>query len=473
MLSKLHLTNFGIHKDLGVSFTPGINTILGNNRRGKTHILESICYALFGKTQNSKIEKIINFDADEAKVELTIGEDTFSRTRTKTQSTLKGITKLELDNKVNLDYSEFLSIFYISSHEQKSLFDATYLRNLLIGLFNLDKYASRFEELNMEYRVLQNAEQTIPVVNTELIQKRLDRVKSVLSGVQEKKAVQYNLDVKILDALRKIDSKTGEIRSHRYTINQQIAKVTQDKCNSCGQNISPAYKATILAEMSAKTAKLDDFSKLVSKKEAEIRGQRETVTAELTKLNDKIYKGQTIIGKLTERLNVPVYKGNKERLKELEQILSILNPKSFPAYLLQIYVPLVTETANNLLQNIFSDMSVCIRTEKPESNRPDFKPMIKRGDNVQEMSDLSGSERAVVNLCFRLGVMVIFKQISKTNIDTLMIDEGFEKVDTENCFHVIDLLKNFLTLNYIKQVLLVTHKMELRDLSDINYIHLD
>lgn len=78
----------------------------------------------------------------------------------------------------------------------------------------------------------------------------------------------------------------------------------------------------------------------------------------------------------------------------------------------------------------------------------------------------------LINLCLRLGIIVIAKQLNNTSIDFLLCDEGLEKIDDENSLLVLELLKNFISLGYLKQVVVVTHKDKLKQLQDVNYINL-
>ncbi len=48
MIHSIHIENFRKHADLTVNFTAGINAIRAQNEAGKTTLLESIAYALFG-----------------------------------------------------------------------------------------------------------------------------------------------------------------------------------------------------------------------------------------------------------------------------------------------------------------------------------------------------------------------------------------------------------------------------------------
>jgi len=472
MLKKLHNKNFGIHKDLTVKFREGINAVIGPNRTGKTQLMESICFGLYGKTQNSKLEKIINFDADKAQVDLSLSEFDISRNRTKTGSSMSGIKKLELDTKLNLDYQEFLSIFYISSHEQKSLFDPSYLRQFLISIFDLDKYSRKHQELKAEYRGLKAVDVEIKKPNIPLLKHRFARVKKIVEREKINLEKYETISKKITKALTQLASKEGELNTKKRIIKKKYVLLKSGKCPECSRPYDKKHIEEGLKKAKINFDKIQQYEKSFAIKRREYESKEEKCDTLINQIMARINRGRRILTILKERSRETVVKTNKERIKELEKIIPIFDPKGFPSYLLQVYVPVITQTANNLLSVIFPDTIVDIRTERPESNRPDFKPFIHRGEEILEMKDLSGSERVLVNLCFRLGIMVIFKRLCNTCIDFMLIDEGLEKVDDNNCLRILDLFENFMNLGFLKQVVMVTHKDILKKQEQVNYVEL-
>jgi DNA repair exonuclease SbcCD ATPase subunit len=472
MLEKLQNKNFGIHKDLTVEFQEGINAIIGQNRTGKTQLMESICFGLYGKTQNSRLEKIINFDADKAEVDISLTDFEISRSRTKSGSSMSGIKKLDLDNKLNLQYQEFLSIFYISSHEQKSLFDPSYLRQFLISIFDLDKYSRKHQELKAEYRGLKAADVETKKPNIPLIKRRFAKVKGIVEHEKIGLEKYETISKKITKALNQLASKEGELNTKKRIIKKKYALLKSGKCPECSRPYDKEHINNGLKKAKVSFDKIKQYEEKFDLKRKEYETKDEKCDKIIAGINRRINRARRILTVLKERSRETSVKVNTKRIKELEQIIPIFDPKGFPSYLLQVYVPVITQTANNLLNVIFPDTVVDIRTEKPESNRPDFKPFIHRGEEILEMKDLSGSERVLVNLCFRLGIMVIFKRLCNTCIDFFMVDEGFEKVDNDNALKVMKLFENFFSMGFLKQVILVTHKDILKTQENINYIEL-
>ena len=472
MLKNVKLTNFGIHNSLDITFKEGLNAIIGENTAGKTQIMESVCYALFGKTQNSKLEKIINFDADKAISEINLNDTIVQRDRTKATSSLNKIKKIEFVILLNINYKEFLSIFYISSHEQQNLFDASYLRNFLIELFNLNEYSTVYQRLNVELNTLTQINTEIAKVNKELLKKRYLRIKNY-KITQEEKVNKYKTGLSnIRTDVNTLYSSKGKIEQKFSEIQRKANLLKEGKCSKCERE----YSST---DVKQGLTKLNEAILLMKTKESKlITVLNETKLKEakyqraINKVDDKISRCNRVLTIIKEQANKKTELRNEKRIAEIKSVLSVFSPKAFPSYLLQAYIPVIINTANKLLRLIFKDTTVDIRTERAESNRPDFKPFIKRGKETLEMKDLSGSERVLVNLCFRLGVISIFKQLCKTEIDFMLIDEGLEKIDNENSIKLIQLFNYFFKLNFLNQIIIVTHKDILKQQENINYIEL-
>jgi len=472
MLKNVKLTNFGIHNSLDITFKEGLNAIIGENTAGKTQIMESVCYALFGKTQNSKLEKIINFDADKAISEINLNDTIVQRDRTKATSSLNKIKKIELDNLLNINYKEFLSIFYISSHEQQNLFDASYLRNFLIELFNLNEYSTIYQRLNVELNTLTQINTEIAKVNKDLLKKRYLRIKNYKNTKVDKVITYKEALERLRNNINTLYSSKGKIEQKFSEIQRKTNLLKAGKCSKCEREYSSTdiekglkklKEATLLLKV--KESKLTQMKNKLALSEAKFQRA-------INNLSDKIDRCNRVLTIIKEQANKKTELRNEKRITEIKSVLSVFSPKAFPSYLLQAYIPVIINTANKLLRLIFKDTTVDIRTERAESNRPDFKPFIKRGKETLEMKDLSGSERVLVNLCFRLGVISIFKQLCKTEIDFMLIDEGLEKIDNENSIKLIQLFNYFFKLNFLNQIIIVTHKDILKQQENINYIEL-
>ncbi len=69
-LTELELRNFRNYEQVNVSFTPGVNLIVGDNAQGKTNLLEAISYLGSGKSfRAQKTAEMVRFGAEFADIE--------------------------------------------------------------------------------------------------------------------------------------------------------------------------------------------------------------------------------------------------------------------------------------------------------------------------------------------------------------------------------------------------------------------
>lgn len=471
-MDKLILTNFGKHIKKALEFKPGINIIKGKNRVGKTWILEAIPFAYYGKTKSSKIEKIVNYGAEKATVEI-VGDVNIKRSRTRKLSKLEKPTKLELDNKLNLAYQEFLRMFYISARESFELFEPSYFRKFLISLFDLEKYSKTYQKLRMQKQNLEALVDAGKQVNTKLYEARALRIIKIQGYWKER---LKNITGKVADlnvGIQKLYTKQGQITAKAEQLRSRANLIARDKCPTCERTFDKTKSQNELQEIKTKFLKLKELKVKVASAREKYSKAIQSFQKRQEKIHSKISKCSSLYAITKERGKEIPARGNLNRIKELESILPFFNPKGFPSYLLQIYIPVIQETANRLLRMIFPDMALEIRTTKPDSNQPDFKIFIVRNsEEVEELTDCSGSETVIINLCLRLGIMVIFKQLNKTCIETMLIDEALSKLDDVNAVKILKLLKNYIEMGYLKQVILVTHKDILKNQEGVHYIEI-
>lgn len=73
-IRRLYLENFGSHQRTELTFSDGVNAIIGNNGAGKTTLLEAIAYALYHKAERP-VEDLIRAGAPRMRVELVFEVD--------------------------------------------------------------------------------------------------------------------------------------------------------------------------------------------------------------------------------------------------------------------------------------------------------------------------------------------------------------------------------------------------------------
>ena len=180
IISDIYLENIRSHNRTTVKFIEGINIITGNTGSGKSSILMSIEYALFGKIGEGKDEGkiLLRRNAKDGKITIKIedGEDKFEVSRglkrlneavrnddsknyidknknrvdlqnraSDINSYVNKILKIESENPLKM----FETITYIKQDELKNLIFETgqYKQEYIDGLLQLNKYLSVYENM--------------------------------------------------------------------------------------------------------------------------------------------------------------------------------------------------------------------------------------------------------------------------------------------------------------------------------------
>jgi DNA replication and repair protein RecF len=75
-IDRLHLADFRSHRDVDISFAPGLTAILGDNGRGKTNLLEAIAFASrLGSFRGAPSDALVRVGADRAIVRAELNGD--------------------------------------------------------------------------------------------------------------------------------------------------------------------------------------------------------------------------------------------------------------------------------------------------------------------------------------------------------------------------------------------------------------
>lgn len=189
IIKEIKLENIRSHSDTNIKFTPGINMITGNTGSGKSSILMSVEYALFGKIGEGKEEgkMLIRRNTNEAAIEITLidreTEYKIGRGLKRVNETVrnddsknyinKNSIRIDLQNRasdINTYVSRLLkiesdnplktfeTITYIKQDELKNLIFETgqYKQEYIDGLLQLNKYLRVYENLREVITAIKN-----------------------------------------------------------------------------------------------------------------------------------------------------------------------------------------------------------------------------------------------------------------------------------------------------------------------------
>ncbi len=153
IVEGIRLINFRNYNNVGVSFNPGINILVGKNAQGKTNLLEAIYLCSTGRSfRTNRDKEIINFQKDEAYIgtQLKIGERDklteikLERNKPKrikiNKTELKNYKELDTGLKVVLFSPEDLKLIKEGPSNRRTYLDASISQIKPLYHYNLRRY---------------------------------------------------------------------------------------------------------------------------------------------------------------------------------------------------------------------------------------------------------------------------------------------------------------------------------------------
>jgi chromosome segregation ATPase len=184
--ANLSVRNIGGIDEAEVQFSPGITILEGKNATNRTSLLQAIMAAC-GSDNIS-----IKGDADEAQVELTIGEGTYTRTLTRSGNTIKGEGDPYVTDPTLPDLFAFLLEWNEARREVRRGED---LRDLIMRPIDTDEIQQEIEQLMQDRRRIDEKLEEIESLKGELpeleekrveLQDTIETKSTELEGIEEK-----------------------------------------------------------------------------------------------------------------------------------------------------------------------------------------------------------------------------------------------------------------------------------------------
>ena len=238
-LAELSVKNIGGIEETTVQFKPGVTVLSGRNATNRTSLLQAVMAGL-GSTDVS-----IKGDADEGSVELSLGEETYTRTLKRTNGGVTASGEAVLTDPTAADLFAFL----LESNEarQAAMVD-TNLRDLIMRPIDTDEIQAEIEQLLEQRREvtdqieeLKELKRRLPTLETERTELReeIEETKSELADVeaeieardgdiQQGKAEEEELEKK-LDQLSEKRSALEDVRYELETEQQSLESLRSEQ----------------------------------------------------------------------------------------------------------------------------------------------------------------------------------------------------------------------------------------------------
>ncbi len=216
-LGQVNLTvrNIGGIDQTEVSFSPSITALTGRNATNRTSLLQAIMAAL-GSNQSS-----LKGDADEGMVELTIGDDTYTRTLTRRNGTVSMGGSPYLADPELADLFAFL---LESNEARRAVARGDDLRSLIMRPVDTDAIQAEIEQLKAEKRQLDDE-----LSDLESHKKRLPGLEEertqLEKEIEEKQTALADKEAE----LEATDADIGETKAEKEALEEKLDELSDTR----------------------------------------------------------------------------------------------------------------------------------------------------------------------------------------------------------------------------------------------------
>ncbi|MFQ3293106.1 MAG: chromosome segregation ATPase [Natrialbaceae archaeon] len=304
-VAKVHAENIGGIRETSVEFSPGVTILEGRNATNRTSFLQSVMAALGSENVALKA------DADEARVELTLGDETYTRSLHRQGQDVFTDGDPYLEDPTLADLFAFL---LESNEARRAVTTGQDLRDLIMRPVDTDQIKSDIEQLVEERQRLEEDLEEIQDLKGELpeleeerthLQTEIEEKKTELEAkeaelestdatVEETRAEKSELE----DRLEDLRSKRSQLEDVRYDLETE-----QESLNSLEQEQRELQdEGDELPE--TPVGDIDELDSEISR----LRNQKQQLEAEVNEL-------QSVIGFNEERLD----EGESDTFAELTE----------------------------------------------------------------------------------------------------------------------------------------------------------
>jgi chromosome segregation ATPase len=186
---QLSVENIGGIDDTTVDITPGVTALSGRNATNRTSLLQAIM-AAFGSGHVS-----LKGDADEGRVDLTVGDETYTRTLERRNETVVTGGDPYLDD---TELGDLFAFLLESNEARQAVARNEDLRELIMRPVDTDAIQSEIDQLEAEQRNIES---------------ELDNLESIADRLPDLEEQRTSLNQQIEDKQAELDEKETELES--------------------------------------------------------------------------------------------------------------------------------------------------------------------------------------------------------------------------------------------------------------------
>ncbi|WP_049941998.1 archaea-specific SMC-related protein [Haloterrigena turkmenica] len=218
--NKVQLTveNIGGIDDTSVTFSPGVTLLVGRNATNRTSLLQAVM-AAFGSDDVS-----VKGDADEATVEMNVGDDTYHRTLKRVNGQITASGEPYLEDSTLADLFAFL---LESNEARRAVANSDDLREIIMRPVDTDEIQAEIErlvqqrnEIDQELDEIESLKKQLPSLEEERTSLR-DRIEDVQAELAEKEDELDSRDADLeqtREEKAELEEKLSTLRDKRSTL---------------------------------------------------------------------------------------------------------------------------------------------------------------------------------------------------------------------------------------------------------------
>jgi len=507
-INKVEISNFYSIKDVKLSLDKYKGIVLiegknkdtgGSNGSGKSALIESVVWGLFGRTiRKSTEEALVNNQAKKnCRVKITVNDDYviergkkpvflkfFHKDKELTRDNATN-TQALIEETLNTNYKVFLASTVFGQQNNIEFINATPedKRIIIKNFLNLEELFSlrdTVKYLKSQFNtgvkkcdtLIGEHEQTISNFDKEI--KNLARLKKQIEKTDVSKALECELQdiLKIEADNNDKQYKIANIKrdlSSLHTRQNQVKKSLENpneviQCKSCGQSISNnVHPKRLMVELS-------DIQSEIAEKEEEIRELNEGIQdAPISSFDyHKVHEYRTL------KKETETYESLRgDTLDKLQQVHSEKADLLSKYDIMKFWEKAFSESGvvKYIIKNVLEYFNSKVNFYLSHLSQGKFfitfdeelKETITHNERSVAYISLSGGEKRKVSLAVMLGLQELLKMSHKQKTNLMFFDEVAENLDREGLEGLYILLSE---LKKEKSLFVITHNNYLKSLMD-------
>jgi exonuclease SbcC len=192
------------------------------------------------------------------------------------------------------------------------------------------------------------------------------------------------------------------------------------------------------------------------------------VLTELRTLDNKRKEEQARLDRIKDTIisNNLKLESRQNTLNNYEQLIRAFGKQGIQAYIIENVLPEIEAMVNSLLRNLNGNLRIILDGKKElksgkVANTLDIRILDQIGE--RPYYNYSGGEKTLIDFALRISLAVILARRSNSQIQTLMLDECFNMLDSIGRVNMARAIKYVQRTYGFKKIILISHQEEALD----------